>query len=195
MPRDPIKTLELLERNLDREVAQVLNKMAFKIRRRVASQEFLHWQSKRVPVVVEKARLVGDVITVMVRGASRWKWGHVHVGPPGVTTITAKDGMLAVPTDAARKNFRGRKVGPKHYAGTVIRGGVIWGKAGWGGPGISGFLRQRRAAGEKFKKHDRVALFILKKSVKVRRRIIPAELINWIEPQFRAALKQRALVI
>ena len=188
MAKDPIKALWDLEKRLDKRVAAILNDCAFAIKRRVDSQEFIHWRTKRKPIVVEKARLVGNLMTATVRTASGWKWGQVLVGPAGQTTIPAKEGFLAIPTDAARKSFRGAKVGPKQYGGTVIFSGIIWGKAGWGGAGTGGYLRQRRAAGEIFRKQDLVPLFILKKSVVVRRRVIPADLIRWIQPKFREAL-------
>jgi hypothetical protein len=194
MPKDPIKTLEAIEKNLDRQVGQVLNEMAFRIRNRVKGPPgLLHWKSRRIPVVVQKAVPVGGVITSAVRGASGWKAAPVHIGPPGSTTITAKRGMLALPTDFVRKGFRGKAVGPEQYGGTKIFGGIIWGKAGWGGARTGGGLRQHRAAGEKFRKQDLVPLFILKKSVVVRRRIIPPELIRWIRPQLRAELAKKAL--
>jgi hypothetical protein len=60
--------------------------------------------------------------------------------------------------------------------------------------GTGGGLRQRRAAGEKIGKQDLIPLFILKGSVVVKRRIIPSELINWIKPQFMAALKNGGLL-
>jgi len=193
MPKDPIKALEAMEKRLDRRVARILDDMAFRIRKRVASQEFLHWRSKRIPVVVEKAHLVGDLMTATVRGASGWKWGHVFIGSPGSTTIRATQGMLAIPTDFARQSIRGRKMGPKQYAGVRIFAGIIWGKAGWGGARTGGGLRQRRAAGEKFTKETLIPLFILKGSVVVRRRIFPAALVAWIRPQFQAALKKNLL--
>lgn len=193
MPKDPIKTLQALEKKVDSRVAKILDACGFKIRKRVASQEFLHWRSRRVPVVMKKAVLVGSLIETAVRGASGWKWGQVHIGPPGSTTIRAKQGMLAIPTDFARKSGRGRP-GAQQYGGTVIFAGIIWGKAGWGGAGTGGGLRQRRAAGEKFTKKTLIPLFILKKSVVVRRRIIPADLIAWIKPQFRAELQKNLLV-
>jgi hypothetical protein len=192
MAKDPIKALEAIEKNLDKKVAKVLNEMAFKVRER--AKGMLHFRSKRVPIVVKKARLVGNLMTAVVRGSSGWTWGHVHIGPPGATTITAKQGMLAIPTDFARKSFKGGKMGPKQYGGIQIFAGIIWGKAGWGGAKTGGGLRQRRAAGEKLGKQDLIPLFILKGSVVVKRRIIPSELINWIRPQFLAGLKNAGLL-
>jgi hypothetical protein len=189
MAKDPVKTLEVIEKNLGKQVAQVLNEMAFRIRTRTASQEFLKWKSRRIPVVAEKAKPVGDLMTATVRGASGWKAGAVHIGPPGSTTIKATSGMLAIPTDFARRGSR-----PKSYGGTRIFAGIIWGKAGWGGARTGGGLRQRRAAGEKFAKETLVPLFILKSSIVVRRRIIPSELVRWIKPQFLAALKSGGLL-
>jgi hypothetical protein len=192
--RDPIKTLTAIEKNLDKRVAAVLNDVAFQIKRRVDSQEFIHWKTKRKPIVVEKARLVGDLMTVTVRGARGWKWGHVLIGPLGSTTITAKGGMLAIPTDFARKSFRGRTLGPKQYGGLQIFNNIMWGKAGWGGGKTGGGLRQRRAAGERFKKQDLIPLFILKKSVVVRRRVNPAEMQRWGGQLLRAALIKARLL-
>ena len=167
-------------------------KMAFKVRERAKSM--LHFRSKRVPITVDKARLVGSLMTAVVRGSSGWTWGHVHIGPPGTTTIKAKSGMLAIPTDFAQKGGGRGQPGPKSYKGTRVFAGIIWGKAGWGGKGTGGGLRQRRAAGEKIGKQDLIPLFILKGSVVVKRRIIPSELINWIKPQFMAALKNGGLL-
>lgn len=188
MAKDPIKTLDTIAKGLDKKVAKILNNIAFKIKRRVDSQEFIKWKSKRKPIVVEKARLVGSMMEVTVRTASRWTWGHVLVGPPGQTTITAKKGMLAIPTDAAKKTFRGAPVGPRQYGGTTIHDNIIWGKAGWGGAGTGGYLRQRRAAGEKFSKEKEIPLFVLKGSVVVRRKVNPAVLQLWGNQLLRAAL-------
>jgi hypothetical protein len=189
MARDPIKTLEEIEKNVDKRLAEILNKVAFTIKRRVDSQEFIKWKTKRKPIVVEKAKLIGDLMTVTVRGASGWKWGLVLIGPAGSSfTIENFGGMLAIPTDAARQTFRGKKVGPKQYKGTSIHNNIIWGKAGWGGVGSGGYLRQRRAAGEKFTKTTEIPLFILKKSVVVRRRVHPAAMQKWGGELLRAAL-------
>lgn len=195
MAKDPIKTLETLEKKLDSKVSSILNDCAFRIKTRVDSQEFIHWRSKRKPIVVERAKLVGSVMTATVRGASGWTWGGVLIGPPGTTTIAAKNGMLAIPTDFAKKGYSGRGMpGPKSYSDTKVFGGIVWGKAGWGSAGTGGGLRQRRAAGEKFKKHDLIPLFVLKKSVIVRRRVNPAQLIQGIQPYFLAQLKKYSLV-
>jgi hypothetical protein len=177
-----------LERRLDARVAKIVNDCAFKIKQRVDSQEFIHWRTRRKPIVVAKARLVGELMTATVRGASGWKWGHVLVGPAGQTTIKAKKGFLAVPTDFARLGGGRGQPGPRSYSGTQIFAGIIWGKAGWGGAKTGGGLRQHRAAGEKLGKESLIPLFILKGSVVMRRRVIPAEQSRWIAPQFKAAL-------
>jgi hypothetical protein len=190
MAKDPIKALEALEKNLDKLVARVLDDCVFRIKRRVDSQEFIHWKSRRKPIVVEKARLVGELMTATVRGASRWTWGSVLIGPPGQTVIKAKKGMLAIPLDAT-KWLGKQKARPSQYGGTWVQGGVIMGYAGWAG--AAGYTRQRRAAGETFGKGTPVPLFALKGSVVVRRRVIPSELINWIKPYFREQLQKRAL--
>jgi|GEM_PF-5875730 len=191
MAKDPIKALEALGKKLEKKVAKVLDECVFKIRRRVTSQEFLKWRTKRRPIVVEKAKLVAGIMTATVRGASRWTWGHVHIGEPGSTTISPKRGRyLALPTDFV-KTFRGHPVGPRRYSGTFVRKGVIFGLAGWHG---SSGIRQYRAAGERFEKKTAIPLFILQGSVVVRRRIIPSQLLAWIQPHFLALLKKEALV-
>jgi hypothetical protein len=194
MAKDPIKALEELEKKIDRRVEKVLNTIAYQVKRRVDSQEFIKWKTKRKPIVVEKARLVGHMVQAEVRTASRWKWGHVLVGPAGSTTIKAKSGMLAIPTDASHKEFRTRVLGPRHYGGLIAFNGILWGKAGWGGTSLNRYLRQHRAAGEIFKKQDLVPLFTLRKSVVVRRRVIPAEINRWGYQKLIAALKRANLL-
>lgn len=186
MPKDPIKALDDLVKKIDKRVGDVLNKYAFQIRRRVTSDEFLKWRTRRRPIVVTKSEVEGGMITAWVRAASRWKYAHVHIGQVGTTTITAKDGMLAIPTDAANKFIKTRRAGPKRYAGLVIINGIMYGRTGWSGTG--GYVRQRRAAGEKFKRETLVPLFILKKSITVRRRVFPDYLVKAVRPQLRADL-------
>lgn len=191
MAKDPIETLARLEQQVDRRIAKVLNRAAFQIKGRVASREFLQWRTRRRPIAVDKAKAGAQPLTAVVRGASGWKWGQVHIGPPGATTIRARDGMLAIPTDAVSKRFRGKLLGPRRYGGTVIFSGIIWGKAGWAG--TSAYVSNRRAAGERIGKETLIPLFILKGSVVVKRRIIPSELLAWIRPQLLAALKAEGL--
>jgi hypothetical protein len=189
--KDIAQTLAALERNLPKAVAAILNDCAFKIQKRVGTQEFVHWRSRRKPIAVDKAKPVGDLLMATVRGSSKWDWGHVLIGPAGTTTIRPNKGkFLAIPTDFARRGVKS----PKAYAGLRIFAGIMWGKAGWGGAGTGGGLRQHRAAGEKLGKEALVPMFILKGSVVVRRRIIPAEQVAWIQPYFQAQLKAKALV-
>lgn len=188
MPQDPIKALETIIAKIDRQVGSVINKYAFQIRRRVSSSEFLKWRTRRRPIVVEKSKVENGIMTAYVRAASRWKYAHVHIGQVGTTTITAKNGFLAIPTDAANKFIRTRRAGPKHYGGLVIIDGIMYGRANWSGTG--GYVRQHRAAGEKFTRESLVPMFILKKSITVRRRVIPDYLINAVRPALRADLQQ-----
>lgn len=207
MPKDPIKTLENIEKGLEKKVATILNTIAFKIRARVASQEFIHWKSKRQPIIVEKAKLVGQMLQVTVRGASHWTWASALIGPPGATTIKSKkaSGMLAIPTDFARGPHAGRMPGPtnKMWGQIQIFGGMIWGPYGgkrWevsgkvGHGGRSEGARQRRAAGEIFKGGDLIPLFTLKGSVIVKRKVHPAELEAWGNQLLRAALIKGRIV-
>jgi hypothetical protein len=196
--KDPIKTLEMLEKKLDKTVASILNDCAFKIHRWVTSSEFggLHWRTRRRPIVVKKARLKGSVITAEVRAASGWTYGHIFIGPPGQTTITAKGGgFMALPTEFV-KQIRGTQVGPRQYSGTVTFGGVIWGRAGWGkGSFDSKAFRWKKEFSKTFKElmPSLVPLFILKKSVIIKRRIISSILVKRIRPYFLEQLKKRAL--
>ena len=196
MAKDPIKTLEQIEKRLDRRVARILNEIAFKIQDRVDSQEFIHWRTRRKPIIVEKARLVGHVMTATIRTASRWTWGHVLVGPPGETIIRPKRGkFLAVPLEAAEsRKFKTKTLGPRHYGGLIFIGGILYGRAGWTTSGIGGYVRERRMAGEKFKKLDLIPLFILKGSIVVRRKVNTVMLQNWGNRRLMEALKKANLL-
>jgi len=188
MPKDPIKTLEDLEKRLERRVAGVLNKHADRLKQKLRADQVLKQRGpRRFPYLSKPARVEGNLL--IARVFSPVGWAGVHIGPPGATTITARQGMLAIPTDFVRVN-RGVPVGPHSYSGTVVFGGIIWGQAGWGGTRTGGGLRQHRAAGEKFKKQDLIPLFILKSAVVVPRRIHPQELIAWVKPGFLADLKK-----
>jgi len=190
MPKDPIKTLERLAANLPKRVGEILWKNLTRLRDHLEATMPLKRRTKRgLPLVRRPIRLQGSVLEAGL--FSPPPWAGVHIGARGKTTvISPKRGQfLALPTDFV-KTFRGHPVGPRQYGGTVIFNGIIWGKAGWHGGGAA---RQRRAAGEKLGKQALVPLFILKKSVIVRARIHPGDLIAWIKPQFFADLQRYAL--
>jgi hypothetical protein len=198
MPKDPIKELARLEGVVDSRVARCLwrsvSRMKDRLKRQLLAGSPIHKRTKGLPVLRERPRLVaGGLWEAGVR--SPVDWARVHFGPLGTAfTIHPKGGhkFLAIPTDFV-KTFRGHPVGPKQYSGTVIFGGIIWGKAGWKQGRTGGGLRQHRAAGEKFGRQALIPLYILKKSVVVRRRIDPRALIAWERPHFREDLRRELL--
>jgi hypothetical protein len=185
-----MQILRDLEKRLEPRVVGVLRKHADRLKEKLRADEPLKSSgSKRFPYLSrlqqdQQDRPVARIFTPV-------KWGAVHIGPAGTsTTILPKRGrFLAIPTEAVRQ-MRGHPVGPRQYSGTVIFGGIIWGRAGWGGGRTGGFLKQRRAAGEKFSQRDLIPLYILKGSVVVRRRIHPERLIDWVKVDFLADLKK-----
>lgn len=188
--KDPLAALDRLEKLLDKRVGAILWDNLTRLREHVQAHSGLKKRSKGLPFVRRPIQLQGSKLEAELFSPPRW--AAVHIGPAGkTTTITPKKGsFLALPTDFVRTS-RGHPVGVKQYQGTVIFGGVIWGKAGWYGGGAA---RQRRAAGERLGRQTLVPLFILRKSVIVAARIHPEQLISWIKPQFLADLKKYSLV-
>lgn len=200
--RDPVQTLERLEQALDKRVGGILWQNLTRLRDYLRAHSGLRVRTRGMPYVRRPIRLQGSIIEAGLYAPG--PWAGAHIGPAGsVTTITPKRGrFLALPTEFV-KQFRGHPVGPRQYGGTVIFGGIIWGGLGWGR--MRGKVKysdnfhqsaftQRRAAGEIFRKEGLVPLFILKKSVIIRRRIDPAAAIAWIQPRFLADLKKSCLV-
>lgn len=186
MPRDPIKSLEYLEKHLESRVAGVLLKHAQRIVDKLhADQPLKQRGSNRFPY---RCKLVIDQGLLSAIIFSPVSWLSTHVGPRGSsTTITPKRGrFLALPTEFVKK-FRQHPVGPRQYGGTFIHDGVIFGKIGWGRKAFNrSQFTQRRAAGEVLRKEGIVPLYILKGSVVIRRRIHPDELVRWVKPGFLA---------
>jgi hypothetical protein len=105
--------------------------------------------------------------------------------------------FLAIPTDFAKTPAGVAKGGPLDpiWGPTFINKGVIFGYQG-GQRGTTEGVRQRAAAGQTVKKGESIPLFILKKSVVVKRRIDPhIDLVLWARPKFLADLKKEALKV
>lgn len=187
MARNPIEILRRLEQQLDRRLMGVINKHSRRVKEKLRADQPLKPRSRRRfpylsrPAHWEKGRLVATVYSPV-------PWVGAHIGPRGsVTTISPKRGQyLALPTDFV-KTVRGHPVSPRRYTDKVILKGIIFGRAGWHG---SAGLRQRRAAGERFRREDLVPLYILKGRVVIRRRIHPELLIDWVKPGFYQDLKK-----
>lgn len=187
--KDPIAALDKLAVLLDKRVGSVLWDNLTRLRDHLRARDGLKKRTKGLPYIRKPIKLQGTLLEAGLYSPP--PWAHVHIGPAGkTTTITPKGQFLALPTDFVRTS-RGHPAGPKQYGGTVIFGGIIWGKAGWYGGGAA---RQRRAAGEKLGRQTLVPLFILRKSVVVAARVHPDEHIAWIKPQFMADLKKYSLV-
>ena len=193
MAKNPVATLDKLAKLVDKRVGDILYDNLTRLRDYVRGAGFLQKRGKGLPYVRRPIRLQGTILEAGLYSPPAW--AAAHIGPAGsTTTISSKSGgFLAIPTDFV-KQFRGTPMGPKQYGGTVIFGGIICGKAGWNQARTGGGLRQRRAAGERFKKQDLIPLFILKKSVIIKKRIDPALLLAWIKPQYLADLQKACLV-
>lgn len=191
MAKDPLQTLERLERGADKRVGDILWDNLTRLQDYLRAGSFLQKRSRGLPYVRRPIRLQGTILEAGLYSPPSWAEAHIGVG---TTTITPRHGgFLAIPTDFV-KQFRGHPVGPRQYGGTVIFNNIIWGRAGWGGARTGGGLRQRRAAGERLGKQTLIPLFILKKSVVIRKRIDPARLIAWVRPHYLADLQKYALV-
>jgi hypothetical protein len=188
--KDPIATLEKLEQALSRRVGAILWDTLARGRDWLRAREPLKRRTKGMPYVRKPIKLQGNLLEAGLYAPPTW--AGAHIGPAGsATVITPQRGkFLAIPTDFARKGVKS----PKAYAGTVVFGGIIWGKAGWGGARSGGGLRQRRAAGESFRRQDLVPLFILKGSVIIQKRIDPAQVVAYMQPLFLAALQKACLL-
>ena len=191
--RDPIQTLDKLAVAIDKRVGDILWDNLTRLRDHLRASDPLHKRTKGMPYVRHPIQLQGTLLEAGLYSPP--PWAEVHIGAAGgQTVITAKSGgFLALPTDFV-KTFRGGPVSPSQYGGLKIFGGIIWGVAGWGGSGTGGGIRQRRAAGEKMGKQTLIPLFILKKSVVIKKRIDPDQLIAWIRPYYFEDLKKSCLL-
>lgn len=221
MAKDPIKTLEALIDKLQGRVAAVLNRNTYKAHKKLVSQ---HLRGPMSSTAVDKksmrksqgiftkyykAEFEGLMVSTLIR--SPIPWAGVHIGPRGSsTTVSAKSGFLAIPTDFAKQASTtrwGGQRGPKDqiWGPTKVYHGIVWGLyGGWSfiasgrvGKGASSEgMKQRRAAGEKFTKGQDLPLFILKKSIVIRRRVDPqVDVIDWIKPQYFEDLKKSVLKV
>jgi len=191
MARDPLQTLDKLSELLPKRVGDILWDTLTRGRDYLRAQEPLKRRTKGMPYVRRPLSLQGNIIEAAIVAPPIWAKTHIGVGS---TTITAKGGgFLAIPTDFVRQ-VSGHPAGPKQYGGLKIFGGIMWGTGGWGGARSGGGLRQHRAAGEKIGKQALIPLFILKKSVVIKKRIDPRSLITYMKPIFMAELKKACLV-
>jgi hypothetical protein len=210
MAKDPIESLTALEKNLMKQVAGVLNKTLASVVRKLQTQHLTGGTTdsalgKRsgtlsreiIPTPAQAEAAAPTLITAAVHAGV--KYAAVHFGPRGTAvTITPKNKQfLAIPTDFAKTPAGVAKGGPLDsiWGPTFINKGVIFGYHG-GQKGTTEGVRQRAAAGQTVKKGEIIPLFILKKSVVVKRRIDPhIDLILWAKPKFLADLKKEALKV
>jgi hypothetical protein len=210
MAKDPIAALTALEKNLVKQVEGVLNKTLAQVVRKLQTQHLTGGTTdnalgKRsgtlsreiIPTPAHTEAAMPTLITAAVHAGV--KYAGVHFGPRGTAvTITPKNKQfLAIPTDFAKTPAgvaKGRPLDPI-WGPTFINKGVIFGYHG-GQRGVTEGVRQRNAAGQALKKGEIIPLFILKKSVVVKRRIDPhIDLVLWVRPKFLADLKKEALKV
>jgi hypothetical protein len=210
MAKDPIASLTALEKNLVKQVEGVLNKTLASVVRKLQTQHLTggttdNTLGKRsgtlsreiIPTPAHTEAATPTLITAAVHAGV--KYAGVHFGPRGTAvTITPKNKQfLAIPTDFAKTPVGVAKGGPLDpiWGPTFINKGVIFGYHG-GQRGVTGGTRQRNTAGQAMKKGEIIPLFILKKSVVVKRRIDPhIDLVLWARPKFLAGLKKEALKV
>ncbi|MDD5348239.1 MAG: hypothetical protein PHT59_06480 [Candidatus Omnitrophica bacterium] len=120
----------------------------------------------------------------------RTRYAKVHIGPEGQTMTMRSNrpgGWLAIPLPAAQGahgQARGRPRDESLWGGTFIKRNengnlIIYGYKGG----------QARSAG---KVREILPLFILRKSVTVKTRIHPKQLLEWIEPKLVDDVKKEA---
>ena len=210
MPKDPIATLEALEKSLVDKVVGVMNRTLAQMVRKLQTQHLTGGTTETalgkrsgtlsreiIPTPAHSVMGASALITATIHAGV--KYAAVHFGPRGTAvTIRPKNKQfLAIPTDFAKTPAGVAKGGPLDpiWGPTFIAKGVIFGYQG-GQRGVSEGVRQRAAAGQAVKKGEIIPLFILKKSVVVKRRIDPhIDLILWVRPQFLADLKKAALKV
>ena len=114
MPKDPIKALERLERNLEKKVARILfrnvTRLKTRLKKNLLAGGALQKRTKGLPVVRVRPRQIGNIMEAGIRSPVRW--ARVHFGPRGSSvTIRAKGGgFLALPTDfVIKRGLKGRK--------------------------------------------------------------------------------------
>jgi hypothetical protein len=115
-------------------------------------------------------------------------YAKVHIGPPGQSmTITSNrpGGWLAIPLPAAQGAHGQAKGGPRD---TALWGNTFILRSNKGNPIIFGYKGGQTAAAGKARKLE--ALFVLKKSVTVKTRIHPTDLLQWIEPKLISDVKE-----
>jgi len=210
MAKDPIASLSAMEKNLVDKVVGVLNKTLAGMVRKLQTQHLTGGTTdnalgKRsgtlsreiIPTPAHSEMGTPMVITATVHAGV--KYATVHFGPRGTSvTIRPKNKQfLAIPTDFAKTPAGVAKGGPLDpiWGPTFVNKGVIFGYQG-GQRGVTEGVRQRAAAGQAVKKGEIIPLFILKKSVVVKRRIDPhIDLVLWAKPKFLADLKKEALKV
>ncbi len=120
-------------------------------------------------------------------------YGRVHVGPVGqVTTMTPKKGKyLTIPLSGAmtksgvsKGSARSEAFGETFVAKSKAGNLIIFGKKR---------ITKGKKAGEL--RSQVIPLFLLLKSVKVKARIHPQELISWIEPKMREDFTKKGIKV
>jgi hypothetical protein len=209
MAKDPIANLEKLEKSLVDKVVGVLNKTLANVVRKLQTQHLTGGTtdnalgkrsgtlSREIIPTPAHPEMGTPLITATIHAGV--KYAAVHFGPRGtaVTLRPKNKQFLAIPTDFAKTPAGVAKGGPLDpiWGPTFINKGVIFGYHG-GQRGVTEGIRQRNAAGQTVKKGEIIPLFILKKSVVVKRRIDPhIDLILWAKPKFLADLKKEALKV
>jgi hypothetical protein len=192
MDKDPIKSLEQIELGIIGKAMKALNATNAKLQRKLINQHLsgpgenslarrsgsLARSIRPEPAMPEGGTLIS---AKLYAGAI---YAKSHFGPRGssITIRPTKKQYLAIPLSAAKTAAGVARGGPLDgiWGKTFIAKGIIF--------GYSGGTKASRSA-------EPIPLFVLKKSVVIKRRIDPKmDMIQWAKPVFTEELKKAGLL-
>jgi hypothetical protein len=194
-----ITSLKRVGDHLGSFIKDVIDQNSILLATRIKTKH-LSGPTSNTSVSVRSGRLRASTRPVLARvSARRVKGGvtigtayaPVHFGPKGSeTTITPKPGKqyLTIPLDAAKTKagvVRGRARDEGVWGKTFVR------KSKAGNLIVFGQKRGQRGAGAGKLSGNIQPLFVLKKSVTIKARVHPEELVAWIRKKITAMLERR----
>ena len=188
MAKNPVVTIDLIIKNLAPKIRQVVQEHSVRlwnqtIVRHLTGGTTADRLGRRTGTMARSTRpipvqMVGSKVTGGLSFGAEYAW--THIGPAGsqVTIRPKNKKFLAIPLAAAKTAAGVSRGGPLSgiWGPTFIAKGIIF--------GFSGGTKASKSG-------NPIPLFVLKRSVVVRRRIFPKEhLLDWAKPKFMADLSQ-----
>jgi len=151
---------------------------------------FLRKTTRFIPASVDKGTANLDVVKSGINFGSIY--AGVHVGPRGqVTTIRPKGHpYLTIPLPAAKfgsGEVKGPVTDESLWGDTFVRTSKSGNKIIWGYPLVQKGKRKGQAKG------DAVPLFLLKRSVDVKARLFPKDMLSWVRPKIEEDLSKELM--